>query len=123
MTIINKDFFNPSNVPFHDWVWLFFSGQLRISLVDGLQEQGSQMIDRPVFFGGRGISMFKVNPYGLDLVWDSGDSISKGVQDLHPNAFNHPPFGNQEVMEEVVIPSNLINRRWDSWSPFMVILH
>ncbi|XP_030843021.1 mesenchyme-specific cell surface glycoprotein-like [Strongylocentrotus purpuratus] len=94
-------------------------GQLRISLVDGLQEQGSEMIDRPVFFGGRGISMFKVNPYGLDLVWDSGDSISKGVQDLHPNAFNHPPFGNQEVMEQLVIPSNLINRRWDSWSPFM----
>ncbi|XP_054768784.2 mesenchyme-specific cell surface glycoprotein-like [Lytechinus pictus] len=94
-------------------------GELRISTVDGLQQGNPEVIDRPVFFGGRGISMFHVNLMGsLDLVWDSGDVISKGIQDLHPNAFNHPPFGNPEINEGVVVPDSPINRQWDSWSPF-----
>ncbi|XP_071491316.1 mesenchyme-specific cell surface glycoprotein-like [Diadema antillarum] len=93
-------------------------GQLRISMVDGLPEPGAEKIDRPLFYGGRGISLFRVGPYSMDLVWDSGDQISKGITELYPNAHNHPPFGNPELVEGAVRKADLVNRRWDAWSPF-----
>ncbi|XP_030837565.1 mesenchyme-specific cell surface glycoprotein-like [Strongylocentrotus purpuratus] len=67
-------------------------GNLEVSRVDGLRnpQNPNSGYDYVSFFGGRGISMFKFNDTSsnLDLVWDSGDQVARGVAETYPQVFN-----------------------------------
>ena len=79
------------------------------SVVDGRSESDPTKIERPHFFGGRGISIFRASD--MTQVWDSNDLIERMTAELYPEIFNgntKPDDPNTET------PEDLMDKRSDN---------
>ncbi len=86
-----------------------YLGRLTFSLVDGLSPSDPNKIERPHFFGGRGISVFRASD--MAQVWDSNDLIERVQAELFPSVFN----GNTKPEDpDEVTPEDLMDKRSDN---------